>query len=341
MLKNFINYLWSLSLIGLLCSNLFFGCSPLDPSEPGNLVRPTVEHDQTIPSLSFNNSKFHVETFGNPVDTPIIFLHGGPAADFKILLNFLKPLGGRKLDDEYYCIFWDQRSTGLSKRHDASVLSQEQYLKDLEKLIEILIGDRKFYIIGHSWGGLFAAMYMNAHPDNILGAVLLEPSSFSSDIRNATKNYSINYTSEWLNDFIWGRKCISMDDHETADYYLSVMFNMAEDELQPKFHEHNEPPKGWRCSAIVLLEMDFKQNQEGTYDHTSNLHLVEPEILCIVGGLTEMIGYEFQQKQMAYFKNSSIEVIPNAGHVDICYLMVEQSLTLIFNYLDNQRKVSK
>ncbi len=325
----------------LLCSVvvlLFSDC--IEPTEPGALVRKTVDQDATLPSLKFNGSHFHLETFGNKDNQAVIFLHGGPGADYRSLLSFTKEYNGYNLADDYYLIFWDQRGCGLSKRHDESMLTLETYLQDLEILVDIFAPDNKSIIfITHSWGGQYAAMYMDAHPDRIAGAVFLEPGPFSKELSRQKPGGNVStldYSSEWLNDLLWLNQMVGSNNHEEADYMLANTFFLAGPDLQPQRHEIQAEPSTaneWRSAAAVLIYMFYGQLVNGTYDFTANLHKVAAPVLFIAGGATEDLGEEFQKKQRILFQESNLKIISEAGHVDIITSRADESIMYIRGYL--------
>lgn len=73
-----------------------------DILEPGNLVPATVDQDISIPAIEVNNTRLHLETFGNSSNQTIIFLHGGPGTgDFRAFSRMLEEYDGYKLTDEY------------------------------------------------------------------------------------------------------------------------------------------------------------------------------------------------------------------------------------------------
>src|SRR5687768_11171503 len=106
------------------------GCEVMAPGDPGNLVPRTVAEDPTLPAIDMNGSRFHLETFGNPANPVIVFLHGGPGGDYRGLLR----LTG--LADQYFLVFWDQRSSGLSQRHSGGELTIASYVNDLNTLVD-------------------------------------------------------------------------------------------------------------------------------------------------------------------------------------------------------------
>ena len=114
---------------------------------------------------------------------PVIFLHGGPGGYVhSAVIRVLAPLAadGRDL------YFYDQSGTGLSDRRarpkDTTVAG---HLADLETIRQ-KIGAEKIVLVGHSFGGMLAALYAAEHPDRIDRLVLsspgvLQPERFDAD----------------------------------------------------------------------------------------------------------------------------------------------------------------
>ena len=143
-------------------------CQTMDPGEPGNLVPRTVAEDPSLPALDLNGSRFHLQTFGDPANPVIVFLHGGPGGDYRALLRMGERWDGASLADEYFLVYWDQRGAGLSMRHDRSVLTIDVYVQDLNAIIERYSPGRPVFLIAHSWGGMFAMSVVAILPNLII-----------------------------------------------------------------------------------------------------------------------------------------------------------------------------
>ncbi|MBE0655282.1 MAG: alpha/beta hydrolase, partial [Bacteroidales bacterium] len=163
-----------------------------DPLEPNMLVPATVDDDPSLPAFEANGTRLHLETFGNPEHPTLIFLHGGPGTgDYRAFSRMLNSYNGYALTDEYFLVMYDQRGAGLSRRygdiagansHSIEELTLENYLKDLEAIVEEYSPGRKVILFGHSWGGMHAMMYVNKHPERVAGVILSEPGSFNAEI---------------------------------------------------------------------------------------------------------------------------------------------------------------
>lgn len=214
-----------------------FSCEKLDITESGNLVPKTVDENNAIPSIAINKSLLHVESFGNPDSLVIIFLHGGPGGDCASFTPY------RKLADSgYYAVQWDQRGTGLSKRHNTNELSSELYLEDLKQLIDYYVknSNQKVVLFGHSWGAMYATYFIDSYGDyngKIAGAILTEPGGFTSeDIEDYLDRLiaGLELNSENFNDALWQQQFFTSAEHAALDYPIASMEADAENKL-----EHN------------------------------------------------------------------------------------------------------
>src|SRR5262249_43336671 len=156
-----------------------------------------------------NGSRFHAQTFGDPSKPVVIFLHGGPGTDYRGLLR----LTG--LADDFFLVFWDQRGSGLSRRHDKSKLTIETYDADLDAIADKYSPGRPVFLVGQSWGAMYATEYIDKHPARVAGAVLIESGPLVGATFERLKNdiRHIDLFSEWLNDMAWSTQFISADGH--------------------------------------------------------------------------------------------------------------------------------
>jgi len=311
----------------------------MDPSEPGYLVPPTVAEDASLPAIDLNGSRFHLETIGNPTDPVIIFLHGGPGGDYRSLLRMGERLDGYSLADEYFLVYWDQRSAGLSKRHDEDVLTLDVYTEDLHALVNRYAQGRQVLLVGHSWGGMYATQYINEYPDRVAGAVLIEPGPLDGPTLERIKDdmFDLDLGAEWLNDYAWNTQFLSPDDHARMDYERMLGLK----DSQPKYHQQMDldPAPFWRLGAAAsryLQEDGEDENGVAVYDFTTNLSAYTTPVLFIAGSLNEVIGEAFQREQMVQYPSASLVVVQDAGH-DLEWTHTAEVLAYVRAYLDARR----
>jgi proline iminopeptidase len=311
-------------------------CDTLDPGKPGNLVPPTVAEDPSLPAIEMNGSRFHLQTFGDPANPVIVFLHGGPGGDYRSFLALGARDGGYSLADEYFLVYWDQRGAGLSQRHNKDVLTLDVYDADLDSLVNRYSPGRPAYLIGVSWGGMYATSYINDHPSRVAGAVLIEPGPLDGATYERIKDdlNDLDLGAEWLNDVVWSNQFLSPDDHIRMDYQRLLGLKGS----QPHFHQRmgTNPEPLWRLGAAVnrYLQEDG-QNGEGVavYDFTTDLARYTTPVLFIAGSKSEVLGEALQRKQVTRYPSASLEVVDSAGH-DVAWTHTREVLALVRGYLD-------
>jgi proline iminopeptidase len=314
-------------------------CDVMSPDDPGNLVPLTVVEDAGLPAIEMNGSRFHLETFGDPSSPVIIFLHGGPGGDYRSMLRLAERHDGYSLADEYLLVYWDQRGSGLSKRHDRESLTIDVYINDLNTLVDRYSAERPVYLVGLSWGGMFATQYINKHPQRVAGAVLIEPGPLDGATMERTKDdmEDLDLGSEWLNDFAWSSQFLSPDDHARMDYERMLGAKNS----QPRFHlSVVDPEPFWRLGAAAnRYIMEDGQNEDGVfdYDFTANLTSYTTPVLFIASSLNEVLGESFQREQMARYPSASLQVVEGAGH-DVAWIKAAEVLSHIRAYLDTRRE---
>ncbi len=106
------------------------------------------------------------EESGNPVGTPVVFVHGGPG-------------GGASADDRrffdpaaYRIVLFDQRGAGKSLPH-ASLEENTTWdlVADMERLRRHL-GIERWVVFGGSWGSTLSLAYAERHPDRVRALIL-------------------------------------------------------------------------------------------------------------------------------------------------------------------------
>jgi proline-specific peptidase len=100
---------------------------------------------------------------------PLVLLHGGPGSPS----YYLEPL--EALGEDRRVIVYDQLGAGRSDAPDESSLwTVENFVEDLHRLTTQL-GLGRFHLLGHSWGGVLALAYLDAHPGHVASLVMASP----------------------------------------------------------------------------------------------------------------------------------------------------------------------
>jgi len=109
--------------------------------------------------------RLFVQEFGHGNET-IIVLHGGWGAEHSYLLDAFKGL-----DRQYHLVFYDQRGS-LRSPCPAAQISINKHVEDLE-LLRTTLGLDRVNIVAHSMGTFLAMDYLQHHPKQVKGIVLL------------------------------------------------------------------------------------------------------------------------------------------------------------------------
>jgi pimeloyl-ACP methyl ester carboxylesterase len=110
---------------------------------------------------------------GQDVSKPVLlYLHGGPGEPNMWSVHHTM----RELERRFVCVNWDQRGAGRSLRPgpDPATMTVEQFVSDTIALIELLLsrfGQKKLFLLGHSWGSILAMKVAAARPE-LLHAVI-------------------------------------------------------------------------------------------------------------------------------------------------------------------------
>ena len=329
--------LYAISTITMLILLSFMSCGGLlDPDEPGNLVPETVSEDPLLPRIEVNGTLLHAEAFGDIHNPIIIFLHGGPGGDYRAFISqigvenasrypderAITNGGLSQLQDEYYCVFYDQRGAGLSPRFNKGVVDFEMYISDLDAVIDYYmqkkenetgITEDQVYLMGWSYGGILSTGYINKHPGRVKDVIMYEPGPFSKEawdyfIENSTSVFG-QIGEDWLDEYLLSHDHIAPDTHERADYQTLLRTNRS----QPEFYENSNTPM-WRFGAFIGEEnLDFMNSDN--FDITSNIIAsFQGRMLFISGKLTEESYPEYSAMQMSHYPQTEYVTIDGVGH---------------------------
>lgn len=310
------------------------GEDALSPARSNNLVPPTVAEDPALPAIEMNGSRFHVETRGDPANPGIVVLHGGPGGDYRSLLRLSDRFNGYSLADDYFLVYWDQRGAGLSERVDRAELTIDTYVNDLDSLVNRYAPGRQVFLIGESWGGMFATRYINEFPSRVAGAVLIEPGPLDGATmeRVRAQMYELDPQSEWVNDRIWDREFLSPDDDARMDY--EFMLGVRNSRRRSPVGAPNPAP-AWRMGAAAnkyILEDGRDSTGRFTYDFTTNLSAYTTSVLFIAGSQSEVLGESFQRQQIGRYPLASLQVVAGAGH-DVAWVKSAEVVAHVRQYL--------
>lgn len=281
---------------------------------PGNLVPETVDQDTGLPSIHVNGTHLHSEALGNKDSAMIVVIHGGPGSDYRYMLNCKE-----FANQGYRVIFYDQRGSGLSKRHPGNSYSIQIMIDDLDAVINYYktSATQKVFLLGHSWGAMLASIYVNAgNAAKIDGLLLAEPGGLIwEDVMNYSSGIqSFGFFSEELNDATYMDQFISAkeDEHAVLDYKRLLMVEGSDPKKDPTGNTEGYQLI-WRLGAVAyhsLFEIGKRENP----DWTTNLHLFTQKVLFVYSERNRFYGLKYAEKVSSPFPNVELFKNLDAGH---------------------------
>lgn len=148
-------------LVSLLTGTSCFAQRPIDAAEEIHLggIRQFV----TI----------HAKDTTHPI---LLFLHGGPGGS---VMTYADRFTNR-LREHFVVVQWDQRETGRTLELNTSPvpLTLDVFRKDTREIIQLLLarfGQKKLYLVGHSWGTALGFHIARAYPHLLHAYISIGP----------------------------------------------------------------------------------------------------------------------------------------------------------------------
>ena len=127
-----------------------------------------------------NGTTLHFRVRGMDKANPyLLILHGGPGFSSHMFYGW-----GPSLEKSLNVVYLDQRGSGESARLQVADVMNPKPAEIKDYTIANLVGDMegvrqflkvdKWYVLGHSYGGLLGLEYVTAHPDHVLGYIHMD-----------------------------------------------------------------------------------------------------------------------------------------------------------------------
>lgn len=144
-----------------------------------------------ISTLLVNAQSIYLKAFGNPIDKPLIYLHGGPGYNSA---GFESTTAQKLSENGFYVITYDRRGEGRSPDKNAKFTFNETF--DDINLIYDKFNLTSATLIGHSFGGVIATLYAEKHPNKTTSIILVSaPLSMQETLSTILKSSKSIYTS--------------------------------------------------------------------------------------------------------------------------------------------------
>lgn len=167
--------------------------------------------------INILGKKIWYEIYGTEYNDTLLYLHGGPGASCLDFVNQAKALS-----EKMKVIIFDQlgvlRSETIAENESYSMEYQIEMLEEMRKFL----GIEKWSILGHSYGGMLAVLYVYTYPNSIHKVIPGCPSLFFED--------SAKSTAEYLSDHI-----NSLNNNQAVKLCEKIKFTDYQDKTEVVF----------------------------------------------------------------------------------------------------------
>jgi len=244
--------------------------------------------------------------YGEPGETPLLVLHGGPGADHGYLLpQMLRLAAGREVT------FYDQRGGGRSRTEDREPVGWRDHVADLSLIASELV-PRPFNLLGYSWGGLLALLYLldapgAPRPERV---VLVDPAPMS-------RRYRAQFEAEFARRLAAPEIRALRDElaasglrERDPERYRKRLFELG---VAAYFADpsraHDLTP-----FRVVARVQDSVWDSLGDYDLLPRLNEVRLPVL-IIHGRQDPIPLDSSERASRALPNAHLVTLEDCGHV--------------------------
>jgi len=126
-----------------------------------------------VPKIRVNGLDVHVQRLGHTGDAPrpvVVLIHG---LLIDTLASYYFSLGPMLAEEGMDVVMYDLRGHGKTSRPPTGYLL-EDFVTDLDELLDALEVDRPVHLVGNSFGGAIAYAMAAAHPERVASVVAIE-----------------------------------------------------------------------------------------------------------------------------------------------------------------------
>lgn len=149
----------------------------------------------------------------NPV---VLFLHGGPGMPAMYLAHAFQ----RPLERNFTMVQWDRRGAGKSYEGCAASYSVRQTLDDTYELTRLLrrrFGQRRIYLVGHSWGTYLGLLAVREHPEYYRAYIGVSQMTPDTSLNRAAERRALTRRALAVGDTLFATRIRSGSRRPTED----------------------------------------------------------------------------------------------------------------------------
>ena len=283
-------------------------------------------YSQTEGYAASADSKIYYRTFG--LGKPLLIINGGPGMNSDGFVDLAKALS-----KNYRTIIYDQRGTGKStlQKLDTSTITMQLMVDDIEFLRKHLKIER-WFVLGHSFGGMLASYYATLYPQNIESLILSSSGGMDLGLLSyVSKRINSKLSSQERDSLSYWDKKINNGD---TSFFARLHRGLA---LAPAYvyDRKNIPLIAERLTQgnHPVNDLVWQDLQKIRFDCKSKLSQFNKPVL-IIQGKEDIIEEQTALQEHTIFKNSKLVLMNHCVHYgwldrpDIYFHEVENFLQL-------------
>ena len=247
-------------------------------------------------TIEAHGLRFHYVEWGEGGAPPIVLLHG-----LGSMCRIWDPLA-RALQDRYRLIALDQRGHGDTTWPAEPAYSTEDYVGDLEALIEAW-GLERFVIVGLSMGGMNAIAYAARHPERVTHLVPVDIRPALDPMKRPNIQNDRRVAEEGHPTF---------DDLDAAYIARKLTHPHTPDESLRHHVRHlmKQAPDGrWTAKHDPQVSYSWRPS-----DLWGELPKVAAPVLIVRGGQSQVLPEEIAVRMRDAFRRAELVTIEQSGH---------------------------
>jgi len=238
-----------------------------------------------------NGTSLHYVEWGPPNATPIVLLHG-----LRAYAHWYDDFA-EAAQDRYRVIAQDLRGRGASEWAKDADYSTDAYVRDLDGLTNHL-GLRRFFLGGHSLGGVIVANYAAKHPDRVAALLILDMSPDVNPAGVERIKRELGETPEEFASWDQARAFLRRLHPRASDQHLATR-------LQWMLEEKSNGKIVWRFDSEIRKPRALDP-PERTWAAFKGIRC---PTLIVRGALSDIVALEFAEKV--------VQTIPGSRRVEI------------------------
>ena len=243
-------------------------------------------------------------------------MHGGPGDTHEVYERFgleLKSLGITVHTYDQLGSWYSDTPNWRDPQIRKQYLDMEYYISEVEEVRQKL-GLEKFYLAGHSWGGLLSMEYALRYPEHLKGLIIISMIDNIADY--------VTHLKEILNDEFASYQVEYMSDTELRGEYQDPAYRKYIDHMYKEYVNRKQPSK--MSHQIDIQSKPVYNTFQGDnefiingdldgWDRSNDIHNIKVPTLLTFGA-HETMPLATAQRMQKSIPNSRLVITPNGGH---------------------------